>query len=374
MQDFLPAGSLTTGNDRRRSSMVENGLDDAGVVSRWLQLRYSRKSAHTLESYAREAGRWLVFLQERGQRLASADAGDVSTFHDLLAAPPVHWLRQRGKSATAGLLSTQQLYGPLGARSIQHAHVVLQSLYGWLMAVGYATRNPFVVVAAPPVTVDADLHRYLPLDTWRIFWGAVTARAEAAPHDLLAQRDRFIVAFLYHTGLRVAELAAAGMADIRPDREGWVIHVTGKGSKRRKVTLNAVVMEELSRYRRASELTALPVSQEAGALVLPVRQRQSGESGVPERMTPGSLKGAWKALTRRALETVDDTESRTVIQAASIHWMRHTFGTHRLMAGASLNSTQDELGHADINTTRIYAETADTLRREDAEKHGRFGL
>jgi site-specific recombinase XerD len=50
------------------------------------------------------------------------------------------------------------------------------------------------------------------------------------------------------------------------------------------------------------------------------------------------------------------------------HWLRHTNATHRLLAGASLETTQDELGHADPHTTRIYAKTSDTKRREDAEK------
>ena len=50
------------------------------------------------------------------------------------------------------------------------------------------------------------------------------------------------------------------------------------------------------------------------------------------------------------------------------HWMRHTNATHRLMAGASLETTQDELGHADPRTTRLYAKVSDTRQKEDAEK------
>lgn len=55
------------------------------------------------------------------------------------------------------------------------------------------------------------------------------------------------------------------------------------------------------------------------------------------------------------------------------HWMRHTNATHRLMAGASLETTQDELGHADPRTTRIYAKASDTRRKEDAEKLAKLG-
>jgi len=34
----------------------------------------------------------------------------------------------------------------------------------------------------------------------------------------------------------------------------------------------------------------------------------------------------------------------------------------------SLETTQDELGHADPRTTRIYAKASDTRRKEDAQK------
>ena len=50
------------------------------------------------------------------------------------------------------------------------------------------------------------------------------------------------------------------------------------------------------------------------------------------------------------------------------HWMRHTNATHRLLAGASLETTQDELGHVSPTTTRIYTHTMDSQRDEDAEK------
>jgi len=43
-----------------------------------------------------------------------------------------------------------------------------------------------------------------------------------------------------------------------------------------------------------------------------------------------------------------------------------------LKAGASLATTQDELGHADPKTTRIYASSMSEERIEDAEKLARI--
>ena len=47
--------------------------------------------------------------------------------------------------------------------------------------------------------------------------------------------------------------------------------------------------------------------------------------------------------------------------------MRHTNATHRLQAGALLETTQDELGHTDPRTTRIYAKVSNKQRQHDAE-------
>ena len=57
-----------------------------------------------------------------------------------------------------------------------------------------------------------------------------------------------------------------------------------------------------------------------------------------------------------------------VFQQLSTHWLRHTNATHRLLAGASLETTQDELGHADPKTTRRYVHTVDAQRRDDLQR------
>lgn len=53
----------------------------------------------------------------------------------------------------------------------------------------------------------------------------------------------------------------------------------------------------------------------------------------------------------------------TVLEAASIHWLRHSFGSHSVSSpdsGMTLPQLQKLLGHASIPTTGIYTDPAIT--------------
>ena len=47
------------------------------------------------------------------------------------------------------------------------------------------------------------------------------------------------------------------------------------------------------------------------------------------------------------------------------HRLRHTFASQMLAAGMSILSLQRYLGHADLNTTLIYAEVSDPMLQKD---------
>jgi integrase/recombinase XerC len=166
-------------------------------------------------------------------------------------------------------------------------------------------------------------------------------------NDFISSRDLAILELLYGSGIRVGELAALDLVDIRLS-EG-LIRVRGKGKKERVTPFGECARGALETYlvlRR--ENLARPCARrphlhkDTEALFL----NQRGE--------------------RLTVRTVQRMVGRRLGSAArerslSPHVLRHSFATHLLDAGADLRAVQELLGHASVATTQIYTHVS--LRR-----------
>jgi integrase/recombinase XerD len=160
----------------------------------------------------------------------------------------------------------------------------------------------------------------------------IAARAPDA--DSLALRDHAILELLYAGGLRVGEICALKVEDVRLDQQR--AQVRGKGDKERIVPLGRQACEALEIYLQRGR----PGLVEAGA-------------GMQRAMFL-SVRG--KALTRQWVwEMVRRCSDG---KHASPHTLRHSCATHMVEHGADLRSVQTFLGHADIATTQIYTHVA----------------
>lgn len=145
--------------------------------------------------------------------------------------------------------------------------------------------------------------------------------ADTPTRRRLAVRDWALAVFLLHTGLRIAEVCALTLGDVQiGERSGWVAVRSGKGSKSRRVPLNAEVRRALNAW---------------------LEERKAGEGSVFE-LTPSGAYRRLAEMGRRAGVEVHP------------HTLRHTLAKNLVDAGVGLHEVAALLGHSSLNTTRVY--------------------
>lgn len=335
--------------------------NDAEAMTAWLAAH--RRSLKTFDAYRRQAVRLLTWMQEHRLTLRQLTVEHVHLYYQHLADPPAHWLRPRKPAAGVVLAPTQLLVAGLSNKSLLYARTVLAEMASYLREANYLAVNVFSLSNKPAVVLQSVPTRFLDLDAWTWFWSWLTTSFPEQVSGQEAARARWLFAILYHTGIRREELVTCKMGDFVCTNGHWTLRTVGKGGKERFVTINSVLLEELARYRRSLKLRDLPSPGEIRPLVMSSHQRRAATP-----LTGRAILAAVKLTASQAAAACPDEHIRAQIGQMSTHWMRHTSATHRLMAGARPDTVQEELGHASLNTTRIYAKTLDDSRRIDAEK------
>lgn len=302
-------------------------------VRHWLDhLRVEKgASAHTLQAYRRDLGRYLRFLTSRGV----GEPGQVG--QDLVGDFVAH------------LRAGDADHRPLAASSAARALVAVRGWHRFLALEGETSADPAQEVTPP--TPPRRLPKAIRLDQVEALLSAAAVGDTPA-----ALRDRALLEVLYGCGARVSEAVGLDVDDVAfsEDEPGsGMVRLFGKGRKERLVPLGSYAEEALQawlvRGRPAMVATgrgtpAVFVNQRGGRL-----SRQS----------------AWTALqsaSRRA-----GLEGRV-----SPHTLRHSFATHLLDGGADVRVVQELLGHASVATTQIYTMvSAQHLREVYAQAHPR---
>ena len=164
-------------------------------------------------------------------------------------------------------------------------------------------------------------------------------------------RDAAIIELLLQTGIRLSELANLTVDDIElpsritqdPTNVGTLRIRNGKGRKDRTIALNFKACKALKTY-----LTVRP-KVEHDAVFITKFGRPPGPRG-------------YQALVKKYLKEAG-------IKGASVHTLRHTFGTHHVAKGTSLRTVQEALGHADLKTTSIYVSLAREVMDKEMQEH-----
>lgn len=146
-------------------------------------------------------------------------------------------------------------------------------------------------------------------------------------------RNKTVIAVLYETGMRMAELI--GLDDRDVDFSNQTIKVTGKRNKQRFIPFGKELNEYLHKYLEVRTNTFGPTQ---GAFFL----SQKGDR-IPRHQV--------YLLVKDALSKVSDVSKK------SPHVLRHTFATSMLNHHAELGAVKELLGHNSLQTTQIYVHT-----------------
>ena len=262
------------------------GGNDAALIELWLGTKIS---AHTRRAYRAEIGR---FQAAAGKPLGRVTMADLQAYAQALGQ------------------------GSLQPASQNRALTALKSLLAFGHESGYL---PFNVGAAVKLRPNRDgLAR-------RILAESDVARMiDRTPEG----RDRVLLALLYHSGVRVSELAGLKWWDAGDRGDGGQITVFGKGGKTRSILLKPRIWAMLTALRG-----------EVGPAGPVFRSHKGGG-----HLDPSQIRRIVYAAARRAgLE-----------QQVSPHWMRHAHASHALDRGAPVHLVQATLGHASVATTGRY--------------------
>ena len=215
----------------------------------------------------------------------------------------------------------------------------LNTFFGWITKEDYIKTNPMLRIASirEPKKVK------LPFSEEEL---------EQLRQHAGSLRNQTIVEFLYSTGCRVSEMCGLNIEDLNfVDNE---VMVLGKGKKYRMVYFSPRCKALLQQYiaSRTDEEKALFVSDYSKC-----------KGGLKDQRPIGRLGKSGVEVIMREIGR------KAGIQNVHPHRFRRTAATLALKRGMKITDVQKMLGHSDIKTTTIYAQSTDDEVKREHEKY-----
>lgn len=287
---------------------------DAAMFASWVS--FIDASARTVEAYRKNAGRFLEYLADNG--ISQPDASTVIEYKGYLMA--------NYKAAT-----------------VQAYIVAVKRFFAWTEE---RKIYPDIAKNVKGAKLDTEHKKdYLTVKQARQVLGVIDRE------DLKGKRDYAIISLMMTTGLREISVIRANIGDIRPAGDDMALYYQGKGhaEKAKYVKLAEPVEDALREY------LAERGEKDAGApLFGSIANRNSGG-----RMTTRSIS---RIIKERFVSVGLNSDRLTG------HTLRHTAATLNLLAGGTVEETQQLLDHRDISTTMIYAHALDRAKNNSEKR------
>ena len=275
-------------------------VDLKTALTQFVQFLESRRRARaTIVAYGKDIEQLVTFLGNMGKKdVSEIERAELEAFLKKLAADN---------------------YTP---KSVSRKINSMKTFFRFAKAQGMMTIDPAIQIEHPKYEVKPP--RILSKLEYR------------ALRDACRGDDRMyaIVELFLQTGIRISELAALTLADIKDDS---LFVAAQEGHAERTVPLNKAAKEALEKYL---ELRKSLISTRA--------------------MTPSKalfITKTGRPLLIRNIRTAIDRYFRLAgIEGAKVNDLRHTFIAHHLMAGTPITTLSKLVGHKRLSTTEKYLE------------------
>ena len=351
-------------------------------------------SADTFNTYRREVERYLQWAWlVKKDSIYAIESTDIHHYMDFIQKPPTHWIglknvarfvdhqgeRQHNpdwrpfvvrlsKAQVKQGMEPQAKHYQMRTQSLASTLAVLSTFYSFLQQHELARINPIQMLRQKSRYLQKKQSTQVTRRLTETQWAFVIQSCEQlANRDETYERHLFIISAFYLLGLRISELAETPgripqMGDFYPDRNGcWWFSTVGKGNKLRDVAVPDAMLKALKRYRIHLELSSLPFRDETTPLV----GKQRGHGGLGTRQIRNLVQACFNhAMTE--LEKANQLDEAQDLQAATVHWLRHT-AISADVQHRPREHVRDDAGHENTIITDRYIDI-DRMARHDSAK------
>ncbi len=280
-------------------------------------MRIELKSERTVETYRESLNSFRKYLSEKYSK--SVDSITTDFVSDQIIREYIGWVAE---------------HNCVGTRNVRLAALKAYVKYA-------ASKNIDLV----PLQINLASLKHKTIHPKRHNWldkDQILLILEQPKHTKTGIRDRFIILFLFSTGARLNEMIAVKVKDIVIDGKYPYARLTGKGNKPRIVPIPDEMF--LENYRYYCELFHADNNPDAYLFYTTIR-------GYQDKMSEDNV--------QRIMKKYGDAAKKIDSSLPSVHphLFRHSYGAQLYRLGLSLPEIAKLLGHVDISTTEIYAET-----------------
>ena len=183
---------------------------------------------------------------------------------------------------------------------------------------------------------------------------AIKLLLDAPPNTRIGIRDRTILILLYDSAARLDEILSLRKADLFLSTGSPCIRVVGKGQKERVIGLAERTSTHLKQYLSVFHAKGSP---ETDLLFYTTIKEQTG------KMSEANVERFLKKYAEQVREEYPDIPERV-----HPHMLRRTRATGLYRDGVDLSIVSRFLGHAQLETTRIYATPSVEMMRRAIAK------